>query len=102
MKTLNIPTPPNPETPQYRSNPLAWQRAAADWMQKAKGVIEAAHNEAIRPCGQQFLATSFTTNTVATNTYTAVADVANVLASLIQTLTQKGILSPTVSRGQSQ
>lgn len=99
MKQLNIPMPPNPSAAQYRTNFVAWQRAATDWMERAKGVLEAAHNELARPCGQQFIASSFTTNTAVTGTTTG-TDLSNVVASLVETLTQKGILSPTVSRGQ--
>lgn len=102
MKHLNVPMPPNPDSPQYKSSPLAWQRAATDWMQRIKGVVESVHNDSVAPCAQQFLATSFTTNTVATNTYTALADVANVLASLVSALTQRGILSPSITRAQDQ
>ena len=93
-RVLNIGQPPDPAA--YPS-PVAWQRAAYDWMQRMRGVVQDAHNEAVRPAGQQFLANSFTLNTVATGTITG-TDLANCLASLVQVLTDRGILSPTVSR----
>lgn len=99
MKQLNIPTPPNPDAPQYRGNALVWFRAATDWMQRTKGVLETAHNELARPCGQQLLASDFTTNTTVTGTTTG-TDLSNFVASLVATLTAKGIISPTVSRQQ--
>lgn len=101
MQNLSLPDPPNPDLPQYRGNSLAWQRAAMDWMGRAKGIIQTAHNDAIRPAGQQFLATAYTTNTVASGTTTG-TDLANVVASLVATLTQKGILSPSVTRQGNQ
>lgn len=102
MKQLNIPDAPNVDSPMYRGNPLAWSRAMTAWAQNVKGVIQNAHNEAVKPCGQQFIAADYTTNTEASGTYVSVTDVANVLASLVDTLTQKGVLSPTVSRTQTQ
>lgn len=93
-RVLNIGQPPDPAA--YPS-PIAWQRAAYDWMQRMRGVIQDAHNEVIRPAGQQMLATSFTLSTVATGTTTG-TDLSNVVATLIDVLTQKGVLSPTVSR----
>jgi hypothetical protein len=94
MRYLNIAQPPDPA--QFPS-PVAWQRAAHDWMQRTRGVIQDAHNEAIRPAGQQMRAENFALSTVANGTM-VVADVANTLCTLIQVLTDKGLLSPTISR----
>lgn len=70
-------------------------------MQRSKGVLENAHNQLAAPCAQQMVVGSFTTNTTITGTTTG-TDLANVVASLMQTLTAKGLLSPTISRGQNQ
>ena len=99
MKTINLPTPPDPNALRYKTNLLAWQRDATDWMQKVKGIVETSHNEAVKPCGQQIQVGAFTTNTIIAGTTTG-TDLANVLATLVATLTAKGILSPTVGRGQ--
>ena len=100
MKQLNIPNPPDPGS--YPGNPLAWQRAVFDWMQRVKGVVQDVVNDAQRPCGQQMAdPTAYTLNTVATGTMTG-TDLANVVCTLIYTLTNGGILSPTISRSQSQ
>ena len=102
MKQVNIPTPPDPQTPQYRGNPLAWQRAATEWMQHVKGVTENGFREVAKPCGQQMASpTSFTTNTAVTGTTTG-TDLSNVVCSLIAALIQGGVLSPTISREQTQ
>ena len=101
MKHLSLPDPPAADSPQFRGNALAFQRAASDWMARAKGLIQSAHNDVASPCGQQMLATSFVLNTVATGTTTG-TDLSNVVASLISVLTQKGILSPTASRSHNQ
>jgi len=97
MRPLNIPSPPDPASPQFSGNPIAWQRATAQWMQQAKGLLENAHNEVIRPCGQQMRSSGYVVNTVATGTTTG-TDLSNVVATLIDTLTAKGILSPTITR----
>lgn len=97
---LTLPVPPSPDAPQFRK-PADYNRAIYQWAQVTKGLLENAVNQALAPCGQQFTATAFTTNTIATGTMTG-TDVANCLASLVQTLTQKGLLSPTITRGQSQ
>jgi hypothetical protein len=101
MRTLNIPHPPNPVSPQFKNNPVAFNKAAHEWMTQAKGAIEQAHNSVATPCGQQLRASAFTTNTTITGTSTG-TDVANFLCSLVATLTNKGILSPTISIGQNQ
>lgn len=101
MRHLNIPDPPDPNGIQYKGNALAWQRASFDWMKKLKGVVQDSHNQLSNPCGQQFIASAFTTNTTATGTTTG-TDLSNVVASLVQTLTQGGVLSPTISRNQNQ
>ena len=100
MKTLNLPNPPRVE--QYPGNPTAWMRATTDWMERSRGALLEAVNSANRPCGQQFATpTSYTLNTVATGTMTG-TDIANVVCSLVYTLENGGILSPTISRSQSQ
>jgi hypothetical protein len=101
MKTLQIPQPPNPDTPQFKSNPLAYNRAVHEWMQRTKGAIEQAHNSVVTPCGQQMQSMAFTTNTMLMGTSTG-TDVVNFLCSLIQTLTKKGIISPSISIGGTQ
>lgn len=93
---LVLPTPPNPSQSSSQS---AFNQAMFAWGNRVKQLLEQAVNQATAPAGQQFLATSFTTNTVASGTATG-TDVANILASLVQTLTAKGILSPTITRGQ--
>ena len=98
MRNLSIPQAPNPDL--YPS-PIAWQRAMFDWMQRTRGVIQDAHNQLARPCGQQISATDYTTNTAVTGTTTG-TDLANALCSLIAVLQQGGVTSPTTSREQNQ
>lgn len=91
-----LPTPPNPAQSPSQT---AFNQAMFAWGNRVKQAVEQAVNQIGAPAGQQFLATDFTTNTVASGTATG-TDVANALASLVQTLTAKGILSPTTTRGQ--
>lgn len=100
MARLTLPAPPNPRAPQYR-NQAAYLDDVFAWMQQVKGLLETTVNTVASPAGQQFLATNFTTNTIVSGTMTG-TDAANCIASLVQTLTQKGILSPTTSRSQGQ
>lgn len=100
MKRLTLPQPPDPANGQY-TNQLAYNRAVHDWCARVKGLVEDGWRINSAPCGQQMLATSFTTGTVVTGTTTG-TDLANVVASLIQALTDKGILSPTASRSATE
>jgi len=101
MKTLQIPHPPNPDDQRYKTNPLAYNRAVFNWMQVTKGAVEQAHNSVATPCGQQIMATAFTTNTALTGTMTG-TQIANALCSLVQVLTNKGIISPSITIGEKQ
>lgn len=101
MRQLNIPLFPDPTSPVYRGNVLAWQRAVNDWGQRVKGVLEDGFRELSSPCGQQISASAFTTNTAVTGTTTG-TDLANAVCSLISVLEQGGVTSPTISRTQTQ
>jgi hypothetical protein len=101
MKRLSLPQPPDPDEPRYKNNALAYNRAAYEWMAKVKGLAESAHNLAAAPCGQQLQVASFTTNTAISGTSTG-TDVVNFLCSLVQTLTNKGIISPSITIGDTQ
>jgi hypothetical protein len=98
MNRLSLPLPPVADDQMYRSNPLAFNRAMTSWAQRTKGLIENAHNGIPLPCGQQIQVADFTTNTAASGTYVALADVNNVLCTLIQILTDSGHLSPNITR----
>ena len=97
LRRTLLPLPPNPDDAQYSAQPISYSRAVFDWMNRVKGRIEADSVVNDRPAGQRFLSTNFTTNTVATGTTTG-TDLANVVASLVQVLTDKGLLSPSKTR----
>lgn len=101
MKKLNLPQPPNPEEPRYKYNPHAYNRAVHDWMKQIKGLTEQAHNSVATPCGQLLQVSSFTTNTTVTGTTTG-TDLTNFVCSLVQALTNKGIISPSITIGDTQ
>jgi hypothetical protein len=100
VKRLILPIPPNPSEAQF-ANPVALARAQWEWNTRVKGTLEDAWRINSAPCGQQISASSFTTNTSVTGTTTG-TDLSNVVATLIQILTDKGILSPTITRGATQ
>ena len=89
VRRLVLPTvPPNASLVDLRQ-----------WAMQVKSLTENYSRLQSAPSGQQMLATNFTTNTVCTGTTTG-TDLANVVASLIMTLLNKGVLSPTVTREQ--
>jgi hypothetical protein len=100
MKRLALPNPPNPDDQMYASNPLAYNRAVYTWMQQSKGLIEQASRVNDVPAGQAIIAENYTTNTVLSGTSSG-TDLANGVCSLIDTLTQKGILAPRSKRSNS-
>jgi len=93
VKKFTLPDPPNPNDIAYKSNPLAYSRAANDWMRRVKGTLEASVNQLGLPASPSFVATSYTTNTVISGTTTG-TDLTNAVCSLITALTNKGILIP--------
>lgn len=95
-----LPNPPSPADAKYKGNQTALLADMCAWMAQAKGIIEQVSRLQSAPCGQQLLATNFTTNTVITGTSTG-TDVANFVASFVAALTNKGIISPTVSRQEN-
>lgn len=69
------------------------------WAAQSKGLMENYARQQSSPAGQRIVATNFTTNTVCTGTTTG-TDLSNVVSSLIAILTDKGILSPSITREQ--
>jgi hypothetical protein len=82
------PVPPNATLADMRQ-----------WAAHVKSLTENYARLQSAPAGQQMLATAFTTSTICTGTTTG-TDLANVVSSLIATLTSKGILSPSITREQ--
>lgn len=97
MKRITLPSPPNADEPQYRQNQQAFNRAMTRWASQVKGLIEDASRVNDIPLGQQFLASNFSTNTLVSGTTTG-TDLSNFVASLVQAMTERGFVSPTVSR----
>lgn len=97
MKHVVLPTPPNPDDPAYKNNPLAFNRAQFSWMAQVKGLLEDANNVNARPMAQQFAVGTFSTNTTISGTSTG-TDVANFVSSLVTAMQAKGFVSQTVSR----
>ena len=101
MRRLSLPKPPDPDHPAFKSNPHAYSRAMYDWARQVKQLTEQAHNITASPCGQQIQVSSFTTNTALSGTATG-TDLTNFVCSLVATLQDKGILSPTITIGNTQ
>ena len=97
MRIATLPNPPDSRHPQYQSDQQKFNHAVSDWMARVKGLIEQASRLNDTPAQNPMLATDFTAMTTVSGTMTG-TDVSNALATLVDTLTQKGILSPTVSR----
>ena len=101
MRRLSLPQPPDPKQPKYTNNQAAYNQDVYVWMQKVKGLTEQAHNSVSTPCGQLMQVGAFSTNTSLSGTSTG-TDVANYVCSLVQALTNKGIISPTITIGDTQ
>lgn len=94
MKRVTIPQPPDPSG---FPNPVAWQRAAFDWMKMVAQLSNDANRVNASPIGQQFVATDFTTETTVTGTTTG-TDLSNVVASLVAGFTAAGYIAPVQKR----
>ncbi len=95
MKRIVLPQPP--KASDYRNNHYGFMVAAGDWMGRVKGLLEDSSRINDSPLGQRFLSTDFTTNTVVSETTTG-TDLSNFVASLVQAMTDRGIVSATVTR----
>lgn len=73
-------------------------RATQDWMTRTKTTIESASRQNDTPLQQNFVVSSFSTNTALTGTSTG-TDLANFLCSLVQSMTDKGLITVTTSTG---
>ena len=93
IQRLILPGAPDPEK--------ATLRDVCIWIRSAKRLLEDYSRVQSAPAGQQLLASNFTTNTVITGTST-LADVANYVATFVTALTNKGIVSPTVTRQSNE
>jgi hypothetical protein len=91
MRTLLLPLPPEPPSTS------GWARDAYQWMVSVKGALEELSRINDSPLGQQFVVGSFTTNTTIAGTTTG-TDLSNFVASFIEAMTAKGLVSPTISR----
>lgn len=96
MKKIIIPNAPDPSEPQYRTNPLAYNRAVFDWMNKTKGRIEQASLQNDIPLDTPFVVTSFSTNTALTGTDTGTS-LADFVCTLVQAMTDRGIITITTA-----
>jgi len=92
MRLVTLPGPPS-----YQGDQQAFNRAVTDWMARVKGIVENASRLNDTPAQTAMYAENFTSTTTVNGTMTG-TDVANALATLVDTLTRKGNLSPTVSR----
>ena len=97
LRRVVLPAPPYPTDAKYGTNTQLLLTDMCNWMKSVNGLLQNYTRLMSAPAGQQLLATNFTTNTVITGTSTG-TDVANFVASFVTALTQKGIISPTVSR----
>jgi hypothetical protein len=91
VKVITLPQPPSATDPNFN-------QAAVSWMSQVKSAIEGASRVNDTPMGQQFQVGSFTTNTAIAGTSTG-TDIANFLASFVSAMTSKGLVSPTIKRG---
>ena len=92
-KRVILPQPPDPAN----MNMGDWSRAMFRWASVTKGILEDASRVNDGPLGQRFVVGAFTTNTTVTGTTTG-TDLSNFVASFVEAMTAKGLVSPTISR----
>lgn len=95
MKTTAWPDPPNPSDAQY-SNPKTYNLAMYRWASQVKSELQGKGRVNDRAVALNFVPTHFTTSTVLTGT-DSTTNVAQVLCTLLQALTNRGILKPNVT-----
>lgn len=91
MKTTAYPDPPNPNEPTYSRDPKVYNLAMYRWACQMKSELQGKGRINDRAVATSFVPTAFTTATTITGTDTT-TNVAQVLCTLIQALTDKGIL----------
>ena len=98
IKHMTIPNPPKATDPIYRSNQFAFNRAVEDWCARVKQQLENNSLLSQQPAGPIVLSTGYTaTSTVGTSS--SVLSVSNMLCTLVNALTVKGLLTPRSSQG---
>lgn len=88
MRRTQLNVPPNPSAAAYSGNPQAWQAAAYQWMLQVKQAVEGASEVNTRPVGQILVSTYTVVNTM-----TGTDALSNVVATLINDLTNGGYLT---------
>lgn len=96
MKRVNLPKPPNPDETGYRNNPLGYSRATYDWMNKVRGILEQASAQNDAPLDQNFVISSYTTNTMLAGTSSG-TDVSNFLCTLVDAFISRGAIKTNTS-----
>jgi hypothetical protein len=93
MNRTQLPAPPDPTSPIYAGNPIAWQRAAFSWMQQVKGRIETDSAVNIRPIGPLSVSTY-----TAVSTVTGTDSLSNFVATLVDAMLTKGLAANVSQR----
>jgi hypothetical protein len=65
VNRTQLPLPPDPSSPVYAGNPLAWARAAHEWMLKVKEQVETDSEVNTRPITPFVVGTYTAVNTIA-------------------------------------
>ena len=93
MNRTQLPLPPDPSSPVYSGNPMAWQKAAHQWMQQVKGRIETDSAVNTVPIGP-FVVGTYTVATSVSGT----DPLSNFVASVVSALISKGLLTSLPQR----
>lgn len=94
MKRVILPIPPNAD--MFKNNPMGFNRAVTEWMQRTKNTLEDASKQNNSPIDQNFIVTTGYTLTTAISGTSTGTQVANFLCSLMDSLTRKGLVSPAL------
>lgn len=95
MKTISLPDPPNPSDMAFQNDQKAYNLATYRWMSNLKSQMQQQSRINDRAIAQNFSVSSFTISTALTGTDTT-TNVAQVLCTLINAMTSKGMLKTQV------
>jgi hypothetical protein len=90
--SITLQTPPSPDDGSFKNNPLAYNRAIYQWMNDTKSKIEKNSQIMDSPLDQNFVISSFSTNTQLTGTSSG-TDISNFICTLVAAFTRKNTIT---------
>ena len=100
MARVQLPMPPNPLAPTYSNNRTQYEMDLYNCLIQWRGLLEQVTRQNSAPATNPIVLGTYTASNTVTGTATG-TDVANMLCTVVNALTQRGILAPTTSRNST-